>query len=265
MKTKTILSSALLAIAGMAMIPTSVFARGGITATDDDLILSWRATAGTGNTENVEYDLGNVTTFLANASTFNVNFSTDLSNTFGTPGTTSTWDANSALLWSVMGSNETNDNLYYTVVNGGTPNPNPTALNGQSTEAGYIANLYAGIKGQTANTSAYPTEGIIWLISNNTDTYSNVLTNQGTNTSQSFNYFNTSVENDPAPSFPITANLYENIEGTSSPTLLGTFSLSSGGAMTFTDAIPEPSTYALLGLGSLGLLFWFRRRSPFMA
>jgi hypothetical protein len=41
----------------------------------------------------------------------------------------------------------------------------------------------------------------------------------------------------------------------------GTFALSSNGAISYTTAVPEPSTFAALGLGAAVLAFARRRRS----
>jgi hypothetical protein len=257
MKTKIILSSALLAVACMAMIPTTTFARGGITVTDDDLILSLRATSGAGVNNNIEYDLGNISSITGS---FSLNLSNDIGGTNNYFG-----GSNTGLLWSVVGtsynnpqgSDATDNNLYYTVVNGGTPNPAPTALNGQHGVAGTLNNLNLGLNGQTSNTAA-STKGFEFVVNptNFPNGYTTLLTSNGADNAQSFGYFNTSVEN----SVGVSANLYENIEGQGSPELLGTFTLSNSDVLTFAP-VPEPSTYILMGLGSLGLFVWARRRS----
>jgi hypothetical protein len=52
-------------------------------------------------------------------------------------------------------------------------------------------------------------------------------------------------------------NLYSLVANGSASSLLGNFSLSANGTVTFT-AVPEPSAYVLAGLALLGLTFWRR-------
>lgn len=54
-----------------------------------------------------------------------------------------------------------------------------------------------------------------------------------------------------------SASLFSLVANGSAPSLVGSFSLSANGALTFT-AVPEPTTYVLAGMGLLGLSFWKR-------
>ncbi len=61
----------------------------------------------------------------------------------------------------------------------------------------------------------------------------------------------------------IGSNAYLDVapkSGTGSPTQVGVFNLSSGGLLTY-NAVPEPGTYALFGLGALLLVIAVRRKS----
>lgn len=71
--------------------------------------------------------------------------------------------------------------------------------------------------------------------------------------------------------YRVTANSNVDIFGTpvtppAGQTYLGSFNFTSGGVLQFSTsassfaAIPEPSTYAFIGFGSLLLMFWYRRR-----
>ena len=259
MKIKAILSTALLA-AGVAIISTTANAAT-ISAAADDLVLSFGVSSGiTGSGNDVSYDLGNVTTFLTNnnnAQTNNLlNLSADLTSIFG-----ASWNTLANLQWSVVGSDVNTDPLYYTVVVAGTPNPAPASAGVQNTGALPINTLRNYLNHKTITTSV----GNGWsYASTQTNGYFNQLTAQGT-TTQNFSYFNTSVQNAmPATSGTVLAKFYSSVAtdngGPAAAVLDGTFGLTGAGELTFTEAIPEPSTYVLMGVGSLALLFLFRRR-----
>jgi len=60
---------------------------------------------------------------------------------------------------------------------------------------------------------------------------------------------------------PVGSNAYlDRTLTTGTGTQVGTFNLSSGGVLTY-NAVPEPSTYALMGLGMLLLVIAYRRKN----
>ncbi|EEF58446.1 PEP-CTERM sorting domain-containing protein [Pedosphaera parvula] len=70
-----------------------------------------------------------------------------------------------------------------------------------------------------------------------------------------------SIENGSVTSFTDErSDLYEVRPGTGDAIYLGFFDLNGQGALTFT-AVPEPSVYALIGVGFLSLFFFRQRRS----
>jgi PEP-CTERM motif len=70
-----------------------------------------------------------------------------------------------------------------------------------------------------------------------------------------------SIENGSTTPFSdLRSDLYEVRPGTGDSIYLGYFDLNSAGILTFT-AVPEPSTYALMGFGILSLWFFRQRRS----
>lgn len=269
MKIKNILTTALLA--GVSMVVMSATASA-ITTANDDLILSFRqkSTNATGNGTNLEVDLGNINTFLANSSTFSLSLGTDLSSIYG-----SNWNSTSTMRWSVVGTNagtpsvsgETNNTLYFTA-SGAVQAPDTDSA--QSTVAGKLVNLTTFLGGQSANGAT--TVGGAEVANSGAGSYGKLAQNGGANTAAGqFGYFTTNgngVEKSAVTALngSTTFELYKNVPGASTSVDLGTFTLSVGAnsgiaTLTFAAApIPEPSTYALMGLGSLGLFVWARRR-----
>ena len=264
MKIKSFLTSALLGLAALGIFATKANAQ--ISAVSNDLILDFRATAGDGSSTNIGYSLGPITTFITDASSFSLNLAPDLSTIFNGGGT---WNANTSVLWSVLGTSNgssgylgnssSSRTLYYTVTAGGQSTP-PAGVSAQTTVSGNINQLYADINNDMSNTTA---AGGLSYPNSPGNTYSVEAPNIGS-------YFTSGFESAlPTGSSPVTMELYDNTQTGSSPSTptefdLGTFSLSSAGVLTFT-AVPEPSTYALLGFGAVVLLFTLRRHRTVQA
>jgi len=265
MKIKHIIPTALLVSIGIAMV-TSTANAVQISALTDDLILSFRATGGTGNAVNLEVDLGNWQTLTASSS-FSISLGTDLSAQYGA---SNTWNTRTDLLWSVVGTDYNNPqgtpdggvnyNLYFTVPFGGTPD-SPQSSSTQQSVAGALNNLRSYLNHKNVNTTV--ANGLTQASNNattNPNSYTQLITQQGS-TVAPFGYFQNAIENNTNTSLgSVKEELYANIAGSSSPVDLGTFTLSSNGTLTFAQAIPEPSTYALMGLGALALLKFRSRK-----
>lgn len=271
MKIKNILTTALLAGVSMVVLSSTASA---ITTANDDLILSFRqkSPSATGNGTNLEIDLGNINTFLANSSTFSLSLGTDLTSIYG-----STWNSGGTLRFGAVGTNagtpsvngEVNNTLYFTMA--GSNIQAPANDSTQATVSGKIVNLTTFLGGQSANGATTP--GAAEVLNTGAGSYGKLAQNGGANTAVgNFNYFTANNSNGVERNTTVTANnaitleLWKDVPGATTAVDLGTFTLTMGAdssvaTLTFTAApIPEPSTYALMGLGSLGLFVWARRR-----
>ena len=243
-----------------------------------DVILGFEE-PGTGGSANVyEVDLGSITKFLnPSSSTLTFNLSTsDLSN--GTSGFGSGWATNSLLQWGVIGGTQTTGNLtlgsttlapntLFTSWNTWTAAPTEKTSNTQKTGQTLVTDLY-----NDTNPSPSPgsTVSLPAVYTSNTDPDGFAYLNKS---KSNFNFgagYATSdldYNSDGSTSAPTSAvlDLYEVAQtssGTAPGTLLGTFSLAGNGNLTYSpEAVPEPSSYALVGFGALVLVWNLRRRN----
>jgi hypothetical protein len=146
-----------------------------------------------------------------------------------------------------------------------------TAPSATSGNAGQIAPLYLESGGTAVGTGAYN----VTESSTAGDTYASVITDYNNQhgggpyaSDYGFTVFNTEQVVSTSGS---SINLYLQTPSTTRPTVAatstdeGTFTLGGNGSLNFTaegseTAVPEPSTYALFGLGAL-VLVMMRRRS----
>ncbi len=244
----------LLAIAGMALVPTRVEAQAPVSYTAGDVFLGFRASGGTGASKDYLVNLGQASQFTGAAGPITVDvgggISADLSATFGAG-----WATRADLFWSVSGSpsnvvtvgSDVAKTLYATKAQAsvGTLNTTGWLRQGSTTQGSAsskmlgMAQAYALTAGVPNNSTANSTKAII---QNKTDANSfasyqpgGTTTNSGPTPGISYAYFNPTVEGSPSGS---VLEFYRLVPGTSgSPgELIGLFALSDGGALTFVPA-----------------------------
>ena len=229
--------------------------------TSGDLLLGF-SEAGASNDYVVNLGLASTFTNASPGSSFTVsdgNIGADLSssNLFN-----SGWASNSSVQFGIVGDSGTT--LFFTAP-AGTPALTERAGGTVTSIEGQIASLGSDFDGQTIGT-ANSSVALIESASGGSS-WASLSDNGGV----AFKYTQTSnIVSNTIPSSSVL-DLYELVphSGTSTPgTLLGDFTLSSGGVLTFqaegAAAVPEPSTYALMGAG-LAVLFWRVRRKTAQA
>ena len=237
----------IIAMAVAAIAATSAKASQVPRYNNGDLLLGFYDTTGT-ITNDYIVDLGPISGFNFNTNfTLSLGLNTDLTNVFG-----SSWSTSSNIVYGLVSGDPLSSLIY-------ASNPNTTPWTESANQGDYvtaIANTGAAYGLQTqANGETYAA-GLEQSASGSTSWASE--------SSQGFgNYFGGA--GDGAIS-DITSNsiafdkVVAGAEGAPSSDL-GSFSLSSAGDVSFTTAaVPEPSTFAAIGLGAAVLAF-ARRRS----
>jgi hypothetical protein len=252
---KKLILSTVLALAGVASASAQT-----ITPGADDLILSFSQP---GNTNNFEVDLGAASNFdqgnpLSSSSTYFFTTATgalnaDLSTIYG-----SNW-ATTNVSWNVAGIADGNSDLFSTAqsstnlkvsgsISTGSTNVRGIAqlLNNSENGQAAFGTDDVGVEVSTSLTGSFTkqvgTGSPFGVLKNNTNAAKVSLTASGTSTSMDLFYFDA------------------NQAGFESD--LGTFKLASNGTLSFgTQAVPEPSTYALGICGMILLAVLLRRKS----
>ena len=263
MKKLSLVSAALLSAASFTpafAVPVST------SLGTDDTILSFADddNAGQGAGTNLEVDLGSSSQFTNTAI---LSFSgpsglelADLVSTYG-----ASFFTRGDIVFNVAGTLNSNDFL---VTQGGTPVKEDSSVANGTAQVSQVAQTLGGTASNTTSTEAATIGSSSTPASGITGSYDNETLTPGAG---QYNYDQFPVTLGKTPTEAVvsgaltTLNLYEYIpvsgRAGGTPTLLGTFDLTSGGSLTYTgaDAAPEPSTWTLM-LGGLGLFFVAMRR-----
>lgn len=283
MSYKSTTAAAILAFAGAAALLPSA-AQAAIIYNDGDLILGFRATGGQGASTDYLLDLGNASTIL-NATTpitFAIgNIGGDLTTIFGS------WSTRGDVFWSVSGVQKiagngfANNTMFATRSDTiaaplgtatTTPWTRPSSF-GAGTPASKIQSMGlkygTGTTGNVAGTDQIESASVSGALIQPTSQSNSFASFQpfGLNTSgaSAYSYFvdaNGIEGNFAAGTLASVLDLYQltPAAGSLPATFNGNFSISNGGVVTFTPAIPEPSAGLTLTIGA-AILGGLRRRN----
>jgi hypothetical protein len=267
---KTLVKFLFLTTAALALVGTSAKAAP-VIFNNGDLILGFRATGGTGSAINLQINLGAGTFYRdQNNSFFNIgNFNTDLEAAYGVG-----WSSRSDISFGIVGVFDKNLG----------PSGVGTVTNGDGQRTIYASNGTAGYSmGSTGNMGSIATD--IFSLNGAFDTAEDAATTVSALVdTASINSWSTFVPGGGSGPFSGAGNsfessfsggagsleLYRYIPRTSgaitepqTPLIgvsQGTFNIASNGQLTYGIAVPEPSTYALMGLGLLALVGLHRHK-----
>ena len=249
MKTvKKALLSTVIALVAFSAIPTSHAAP--VTWVTGDVILGFEDAA---HSKNYLYDLGAGSTFASSvfAGTFSsVNLNADLANVFGGDWAT---NASTGVSYGVFGLPSSKAIVYGSVATGNTA-PVLKASGALSTTLSHYNALGLGYNTDLTIPAQTWTLGVSQIVGTAPDT--GFATWSGNSPSvQPFATYNVSFEN------LVSGKI--DVYGTTGilSTLEGTMQISQAGVFGVVAAVPEPSTYALCGLGAIAMIVAYRRKS----
>jgi hypothetical protein len=259
--------AALLVLTGAGIATQS--AQASLSYTQGDILIGFRATGGTGSTLNYVIDVGQSIFSLAPGATVDLgNYGADLSGT--STGFGANWFSRNQVKWGVFGSTGSGD-IASTLYAGAQEIPVGTLATGYPTDTSANQNTTLSAINQAA--ARYANFGNAANASNATfqntsdsNHYSQFLSGGfwfGPFSSSAFestmNINGTSITTKAIDLFRETPD--NATPGTLTGTYVGTFSIDSTGDITFTKAVPEPSTLTALA-GGAALLGLVRRRRP---
>ena len=222
----------LLAAVGLGLL-SATEAQAEPTVSNNQLVLGFRASSGTGSASNLEVVLGPVTNYTNATGTFAITAlaAADLTATYG-----STWATSGRVSWSIIGTDGArNPTLYMTCTEtwpGVQTDPYERA-NGaaQKPVSNLIAVVYAGINA-SATTTANSTQSAV-IVASDPMSWS---TNEDSTPAVSFGYFDITlfqnVMSIPSGSWAVS-DLYQIASGSGPAVYVGSFGLKSDGTMMF--------------------------------
>lgn len=251
----------LLALAGLTIASQSATAA--LTYTPGDILLGFRTP-----TKDYVIDLGNYSNFTTLQQNVTVtNLNADLTTLLGT-----NWATNTTLSWGAVGY-YTNSNASLTFASKGESvlgtaevgwdqASRTTTIANNTAISTFSLNAYSNLASNTANLT-----GIISTPDSATAAYwSNFVTGSYTGDNGiSFGVFNPTIEANASGGTAITNTALDLFKmsvnsGGGAGAYQGTFTVAGNGDLVF-NAVPEPSTYAMLGVGAIAFLGMMRRRS----
>jgi hypothetical protein len=276
MKLKYLKLTALSAIAGMTFLGQSAKAASP-SYTAGDLLLGFYATGGTGADQTYVFDLGNSATVYREATTnftLATSLGTDLSSVFG-----SNWFSRSDLYWGVVGVRSSSSSG--SVVNGDPVRTNYVSLaettfgiqttaptislsTSRANVATDIVAIQTGVGGFSTSTATANSNNLGAIIatsnSNSFDELSSKLSTDG-----GLDIFGNFGNGASGAALDLYRILNTNTGASPTGTVgvgsyEGTFTIDNSGNVSFA-AVPEPSTWAMMGVGAAFLGMQVVRRS----